>query len=99
VAGGEGLHAPLEQHGNVQPANVDFGWVANVVSENPKAATPAQVSVSTVLYLPCHPLKMHHSPLLRRSGGIGGTSNLYDRVLTLAEVVVLTAIRPVRQKV
>jgi PHS family inorganic phosphate transporter-like MFS transporter len=27
----------------------------------------------------------HHSPLLRRSGGIGGTANLYDRLLTLAE--------------
>lgn len=31
---------------------------------------------------------MHHSPLLRRggAGGVGSTANLYERVLTLAEV-------------
>ena len=28
----------------------------------------------------------HHSPLLRRGPGVGGTANLYERVLTLAEV-------------
>lgn len=28
----------------------------------------------------------HHAPLLRRGPGVGGTANLYERVLTLAEV-------------